>query len=219
VKVKGAWKIKMIDTNKIIKDATDYYEWKLKEYGAIPQGVDWNSKDSQEFRFKHLLNLIKNNRDFTILDYGCGYGSLIDYMKNNYHNFGFTGFDSSNAMIEQAKKLHPDSKINWINNIDNLKKFDFVIASGVFNVKLDYSDEKWYQYVINTLEHLNKLSQKGFSFNVLTKYSDKEFMKDYLFYADPLVLFDHCKKTFSRHVALLHDYPLYEFTIIVRKGN
>jgi hypothetical protein len=33
---------------------------------------------------------------------------------------------------------------------------------------------------------------------------------------DPLRLFDHCKRTFSPDVALLHDYPLWEFTILVR---
>ena len=38
-----------------------------------------------------------------------------------------------------------------------------------------------------------------------------------LFYADPLHLFDRCKRTYSRFVTLLHDYPLYEFTIIVRR--
>ena len=26
-----------------------------------------------------------------------------------------------------------------------------------------------------------------------------------------------CQRRYSRHVALLHDYPLYEFTIIVRR--
>ena len=44
-----------------------------------------------------------------------------------------------------------------------------------------------------------------------------ERMKDYLFYADPGELFDHCKRRYSRWVALLHDYGLYEFTILVRK--
>jgi hypothetical protein len=43
-------------------------------------------------------------------------------------------------------------------------------------------------------------------------------MQDYLYYADPRVLFDHCKTRYSKNVALLHDYGLYEFTILVRKA-
>ena len=42
-------------------------------------------------------------------------------------------------------------------------------------------------------------------------------MRPYLYYADPLFLFDYCKKKYSKSVALLHDYGLYEFTILVRK--
>ena len=43
-----------------------------------------------------------------------------------------------------------------------------------------------------------------------------ERMRPDLYYADPCRLFDHCKRRYSRHVALLHDYGLYEFTILVR---
>jgi hypothetical protein len=44
-------------------------------------------------------------------------------------------------------------------------------------------------------------------------------MREDLFYADPCELFDYCKTRFARNVALLHDYGLYEFTILVRKGQ
>ena len=64
---------------------------------------------------------------------------------------------------------------------------------------------------------MDETSSRGFSFNCLTKYSDAEKMMDNLFYADPCDLFDYCKWNFSKQVALLHDYGLYEFTIIVRK--
>ena len=64
---------------------------------------------------------------------------------------------------------------------------------------------------------MNDVSLKGFAFNVLTLYSDVEKRRFDLHYADPLALFDHCKRYYSRFVTLLHDYPLYEFTILVRK--
>ncbi len=65
---------------------------------------------------------------------------------------------------------------------------------------------------------VGRLSLQGFAFNALTSYSDPEYMRDDLFYADPSWLFDHCKRTYSSQVALLHDYGLYEFTILVRKN-
>jgi hypothetical protein len=42
-------------------------------------------------------------------------------------------------------------------------------------------------------------------------------MQKHLYYADPCAIFDLCKRRYSRNVALLHDYGLYEFTIVVRK--
>jgi hypothetical protein len=59
------------------------------------------------------------------------------------------------------------------------------------------------------------LSRRGFAFNALTSYSDRDKQRDDLYYADPLHWFDHCKKHYSRYVSLLHDYPLFEFTILV----
>ena len=52
---------------------------------------------------------------------------------------------------------------------------------------------------------------------MLSTYSDVERRRADLYYADPHMVFDYCKRTFSPAVALLHDYPLYEFTILVRK--
>ena len=69
----------------------------------------------------------------------------------------------------------------------------------------------------NSFRRFNDLSRKGFASNFLTKYSDANKMQADLYYADPLYLFDYCKRIFSKNVALLHDYRIYDFTILVRK--
>ena len=94
---------------------------------------------------------------------------------------------------------------------------DYSVASGIFNVKLDATDEDWLAYILDAIQALDRASRKGFAFNCLTRYSDPERMRANLFYADPCFLFDHCKRRLSRHVAILHDYGLYEFTMLVRK--
>ena len=91
------------------------------------------------------------------------------------------------------------------------------MASGVFNLRLEVEDEAWRDYVLETLETVDRLSTRGFAFNMLTSYSDADRMRPDLYYGDPCFFFDHCKRRFSRHVALLHDYGLYEFTIVVRR--
>lgn len=202
----------------IEKKVADYYTQKMLIFGTSSQGVDWNSKESQFLRFQQLCKIIPQPAsDFSILDYGCGYGALIEYLKQYYHNFHYTGFDISEEMIIKAKSLFQNTSYSFFNNENELLPADFVIASGIFNVKLDIPVSEWEKYIIQTLNKLHSLSKKAFSFNILTSYSDKEYMKNYLYYADPCYYFDYCKKNFSKNIALLHDYELYEFTILVKK--
>lgn len=207
----------MPNKGKIEEGINEYYTNKIIQHGDSSLGVDWNSKESQYLRFEQLLKVV-NKKDFSILDYGCGYGELVNFLKNNNFNYNYYGYDISEEMIKKAvAKFGADNTLKFFSQLPN-EKFDYSIASGIFNVKLDLaSDNDWYNYMIETINLFNQVSTLGFSFNALTKYSDKEFMKDYLYYSDPLALFDYCKKNFSRNVALLHDYNLYEFTILVRK--
>ena len=122
-----------------------------------------------------------------------------------------------NRRLVRGLDYYCHTAFEFTTNEQELVPSDYVVASGVLNVKLDASVAEWEGYVVETLDALHSLSLKGFAFNALTSYSDPEHMRDDLFYADPSWLFDHCKRTYSGQVALLHDYGLYEFTILVRK--
>jgi hypothetical protein len=79
--------------------------------------------------------------------------------------------------------------------------------------------EAWREFTVQTLQRMNQLCSKGFSFNMLTSYSDADRMaqRPDLYFGDPCFYFDYCKRNFSHNIALLHDYGLYDFTILVRK--
>lgn len=210
-------KRRMNDAN-ILGDVESYYSEKIQVHGATALGVDWNSPDSQRLRFVQLLKLTDHSQRFTINDYGCGYGALADYLKGEGYAFQYCGFDISPRMIAKAAELHAGmQKIAFVSKEQDVSEADYTVASGIFNVKLQASSTEWESYVLRTLETISRLSKLGFAFNVLTKYSDPEFLRADLYYADPLFFFDYCKTKFSRFVSLFHDYPLYEFTILVRK--
>jgi predicted TPR repeat methyltransferase len=199
-----------------IEDINKYYTNKVISYGATPQGVDWNGIESQETRFFQLLKIVDDEPESTLLDYGCGFGSLLAYVRKINKKLKYVGFDISTEMIKKAHELYGDST-TWKNRLEDDLKYDYVIASGLFNVKLEQNENDWQDYVIKTLDIMNSISNKGFAFNILTTYSDNEFTKDYLYYASPEFYFRHCKLNYSKQVSLLHDYGLYEFTISVSK--
>jgi len=203
----------------IKKGVIKYYSEKIVNHGATSKGVDWNSTESQYLRFEQLCKVITINSNFSICDFGCGYGELLNYINRHLSKeFNYIGFDISPEMIEKANQLYPATPSCKFSTQLPTEKVNYVIASGIFNIRLNLAnDDEWLKYLLSTLQQINSLSTDGFSFNALTSYSDKEFMQDYLYYADPSFLFDYCKKNFSKNVALLHDYNLYEFTILVRK--
>ncbi|WP_416398650.1 class I SAM-dependent methyltransferase [Allohahella sp. A8] len=204
---------------KLLHDIADYYSEKLAEHGETPRGVDWNGEESQTVRFEQLCKIIDSDvRDFSLSDLGCGYGALLEFVSVKYSLGSYLGIDFSADMTQAAQSRNAQSrKARFITATEPDTVSDYGVASGIFNVRLKRTDDEWYDYLKATLDVLDRTSKLGFSFNCLTSYSDEDKKRDYLYYADPGRLFDLCKRRYSRQVALLHDYGLYEFTILVRK--
>jgi SAM-dependent methyltransferase len=203
-----------------VSQIEDYYQANLSKHGTGAQGVGWKNEEAQRIRFDQLLKVIYTPEKFSINDVGCGVGDFSAYLKIKFPRNSYFGYDLMAEMIEGAKKKYVENDSCKFFLIDGLSKMhvaDYSIASGILNLKFDYSESQWKDYIIETISILNDKSNLGFAFNALTKYSDKEFMKPELYYTDPLWLFDFCKTHFAKNVALLHDYGQYDFTILVKK--
>ena len=205
--------------SKLLEEVATYYSEKLAEHGDTPRGVDWNGEESQMVRFAQLCKIINpKTSKFSLNDLGCGYGALLDYLLEEYTTCTYLGVDVSHEMIKAAvQRYATDDHTHFITSAELDQPADYGVASGIFNVRLERTDAEWFDYLLDTLDMLDRTSSLGFAFNCLTSYSDENKKHDYLYYADPCQLFDLCKRRYSLQVALLHDYGLYEFTILVRK--
>jgi SAM-dependent methyltransferase len=202
----------------LLGDIALYYEDRLRQFGATAAGVDWKDEASQTLRFDQLLKLVADPAA-SVIDFGCGAGALLGHMRRMGFSGAYRGLDISTDMIGAASSRYADETqaVFEVGAVPSAEA-DYAAASGIFNVRLDIGDDLWRSHVLATLARMDRAGRRGFAFNCLTSYGDADLMKDYLFYADPCFYFDLCKRMYSRHVALLHDYGLYEFTIIVRKG-
>lgn len=193
---------------------TRLYEDSLATHGIKPLAVGWRDEDSHRLRFRKLSSVIDDAHGVRVNDLGCGYGAFYEYLIDVGVNVRlFRGYDISEKMVSLAKGRVPNGEFILGNAID--KEADYSFASGIFNVRLQESEEKWKQHIEQTLSNMFDFSTKGFAFNLLSTYVD--YQEPHLFYGDPLYFFDFCKRRFSRSVSLLHDYPLFEWTILVRK--
>ena len=198
----------------------EYFTEKLETFGATAKGVDYNGEQAQQIRFAQLVKVIEPSKPFSIVDYGCGYGAMFEFLRGKGWQFDYYGVDLIEKMVIAGREKYQDfPNARFTTDEKELPLADYLVAAGIFNIKLDAPYNQWQDFICETLGRMNALCSRGFSFNMLTKYSDADRMaqRPDLFYGDPLLFFDLCKRHFSRNVALLHDYGLYDFTILVRK--
>jgi SAM-dependent methyltransferase len=205
-----------MNSSEIVADVVEYYEGKLSSFGTTPRGVDWKDARSQHLRFEQLLRALRLDqcRDpFRIVDFGCGYGALFPFLRERGLDCTYVGYDASPRMIGEALALHAAARFtaSW----DEVPESDFIVSSGVFNVRLGTSDAAWWEYVTRSLRAIGEKACAGYAVNFLTSYSDEDRKRADLYYASPAEVLDWCRRNASRWVSVLHDYDLYEFTVAV----
>lgn len=198
------------------------YEKSLSDHGLSSKSVGWKDEVSQLLRFEKLVYLMEPRRtaeEVSVNDLGCGYGAMFQYLDAlpEVRLATYYGYDISDEMLTTAKRIVTDPRAQFIQGSQLTNEADYSFVSGTFNVRLEASEEVWAQHVKEALMNLAEKSRRGFAFNLLSTYVD--WKQDNLFYADPLLFFDFCKRSISPYVSLLHDYPLYEWTIIVRQKD
>jgi SAM-dependent methyltransferase len=206
--------------NDILANVAQYYAAKLAQHGPVARGVDWNGEQSQTQRHRQFLRLFGEEREASVLDLGCGYGDFLDFLRLQGFTGTYMGYDISPEMIAAARQIHGDGDDRiWRVGAFPLETADYAIASGILNVKGEVSVEKWREYVFETIDVLANAARRGFAFNVLTSSSDPVLFKSNLYYADPVEMLSYCISRFGGSVALMQDYALWEFSILVRKAD
>ncbi|MDP2947702.1 MAG: class I SAM-dependent methyltransferase [Nanoarchaeota archaeon] len=188
----------------------------LKEDKKGTKIFGWGSRKSQYDRFDVIIDIGDFNNK-SVLDVGCGTGDFYNYLlKRGFRNFHYKGIDISPEMIAVAKgKRYKGAKF-VLKDVDEVEKgYDFVVASGAFNILID---NNW-DFLIKRIKIMFKIAKIGISFNLLSDYADKEFIKrdkGKICYYNPVKILDFCMKL-SRKVVLKHNYMPNDFTIYLYK--
>lgn len=208
----------MVD--KTLSKIEHLYSDNLADMGLTSEAVGWPDKEKQEMRFNKLSSIINSSqKKLEINDLGCGYGAHLNYLSNSLglNISKYNGYDISVPMLEAAKShlKHYCGSLNLLNspNLNTVANYTFV--SGTFNVKFEENRRLWEDYIKNHLLDMDKFSTDGFAFNLLTSHVD--WMNQDLYYGDPGEWLEFCLKNFGSSVTLIHNYPLYEWTIHVNK--
>lgn len=199
------------------------YAGSLRDHGLAPRGVGWRDPASQLLRFQQLAFLIAEDPDapasFTANDLGCGYGAMFSFLVEQFGSrlSSYHGYEISAEMLEAARGTITDPRATFIQADQVELPADYTFVSGTFHVKLAADEASWSDYVKQNIRALAQRSRRGFAFNLLTDSVD--WREQQLYYADPAEYLSFCRSQISRRVVLLHDYPLHEWTMVVRTGE
>ena len=206
----------------VLSGVAQLYEDNLRNYGQTSKSVGWRDEASQILRFEKLVELIEPSagaNGISVNDLGCGYAAMFQFLaeRPGLKLDRYFGYDISEKMLAEAQcAVGIDSRAVFIKASEITEEADYSFVSGTFNVRMNADHDAWTKHVLSALRNLAAKSRRGFAFNLLSTYVD--WKQENLYYGDPFKFFDFCKRNISRYVSLLHDYPLYEWTILVRKG-
>lgn len=180
-----------------------FYEKAIKEYGVTAQGVHWNNKYTQYKRFEVITSSIKDIKNSSLVDVGCGFGEYYNYLEiNDKVPKGYIGIDSVKKMIDISKKRFEDKIFLNLDILeDDLITADYYICSGALNI-LTYNECE--TFIKKCFQH----SKKAFIFNFLRGLTFNNILK-----SDIITI---CEKL-GGNIKLEEGYLDNDFTIIMIK--
>ena len=198
------------------------YKKNVKKFGFTPRGLFWNSKESQENRFKILNELllkytkVKNDNIISIADIGCGYGKFFEFLRDKLKKstFQYQGCDLNNKLIDYCTKSYSDKNCKFYKKSSPKSIVDFSIMSGTFNLSVTDDVRIWEKYILKNLTNIWKQTNKIMAFNLLNENERK--IKKGLYYTNKNWIKDICEQNFGKTEIIFSSILPDDILIIVK---
>ena len=183
------------------KSETDFlvdtvYSKYIEKYSKNqPECVGWlDGSENVLIRNQKIYEAGIGDND-SVLDIGCGVAHLYKFLKMGGWNGKYLGVDPNKKAIDMI-----DENINamhgTIEDLPDFMKYDWVIASGVFNLGL--TENLTFSIIHNMISHANK----GIIFNMLqAPYPDSKYEAYYPDYVKNKLL-----KYENDRIEIIEDY-------------
>lgn len=194
----------------------DFCQELLEEHGDSAAGMGWKAEDA-DIRYRVMLDLIqRQDRPCSLLDFGCGSGRLLDYIRDNaLTHVRYHGMDQSERAIELCRSKFPQNEFRLLDVLDaeigSWPRFDYIVMNGILTYKGRLSQSAMFAYCRRLLPVVFDHARVGVAFNVMSKLVDWE--RDDLFHLPMDRLTEFLSHELSRHFVIRADYGLYEYTV------
>ena len=203
----------MADQGAGYREIIAHYEDCLDRHGDSHLGVDWPNAQDANTRYRVMLDVI-GQRDCpaTVLDFGCGAGHLLDFIRRDGWNaVAYSGLDASAKFVDLCRRKFPDATFHCRDVLEDaagIDPSDYVVMNGVLTERCGVSEAAMLDYTEALLAAAWPLARKGMAFNVMSAQVD--WKRDDLFHVPFDTMAGLVKARLSRHFRFRQDYGLYE---------
>lgn len=193
------------------------YKQKFERFGVSPKSLQWKTKGAAHQRFRQFWAEI----DFTsrtVLDVGCGFGELGNFLTKRYENVTYKGVDIMPEFIDSGRKIYPSLDLEVMDFFKQAKPevFNTIICSGALNSNVGTEEEniKFRKDAIKTMfDHTTDV----LAFNMSGGHPALENnLESNIWYSDSLEILEYCM-SLTRRVILRQNYHPSDFTIFMYK--
>jgi SAM-dependent methyltransferase len=196
---------------------TESYRRLYAAHGYSPKALGWD-KGKQFLRFHQLTSSWKL-AGASILDVGCGFGDFVAYLRGqNVRDYAYTGIDLVGEFIAEGQRRFGSPQAAFLQtsleDFAPASSFDYVIASGTFNLKLEGVDG--YELIRSSLTRMIGLARVAISADFISDRVDRAH--EHNFNSAPAAILG-IAYGLSRNVMLRNDYFPFEFCVTVGKDD
>ena len=182
------------------KELIYFYNRHLKDFGDAPQAVRW-TPEGQIRRYETLLKMAGDFSGEDVLDFGCGKGDLLGFMKEKGISIQYCGIDVNEKLIEMARSKYPEAEfiVMDLEEEEFGREFDVIFVCGVFNLRVAGIEDS----MKNILRKLFRLCREALHINLLSYYIPQRNVE--LFYVKPEEILYFAITELSSSVRLIHE--------------
>lgn len=196
-------------------------EASVAEEGVSPQSVWLDRAGAAEKgvrRCDALLRMIESRTEFTLLDLGCGPGLSLGYLEARYGPMvdRYLGVDVSEPLVEAARRAWPGHRFMVRDIIESplpAESVQFTMINGVLTARYTLTHADMESFARDLLRSAFRSTSVALSFNVMSPHVD--WKREDLFHWEMDRAAAFCTRELSRHVNIIADYGLYEYTVQV----
>jgi SAM-dependent methyltransferase len=208
-------------TDRHYEELSHAIEESVQRNGATPAAVWLDRRDALGNglrRCEAIFRMLEDAKEFSVLDLGCGPGLALPFLDERFgaRMHDYLGVDISPALLEVARQKWPGRRFEQRDIIANplpSRSYDFVAINGVLTAKYSLSYGAMESFAREFLVAAWESTGQALSFNVMSTFVD--WTRPDLFHWPIEQAVGCCIGNLSRHVNVIADYGLYEYTVQV----